>query len=455
MTDGMKLNICPKCKLPNKPQNTTASQDDLKKQQQSSKNESANSLLYRVSNRVPFLGILLSLMSSLTLGTAGMLVKLTTSVHGVQVAVFRALIQLVIYTLLIIRGRLSFFPEKSEQFAVMGRALFGGTSITASYFALKLIPLGDATTIRFSLPIWALIISYFFLGESCTLLKIGAVVCSITGVVLIAKPEASASFLGALYSATTSDASAGGEAQWLEAATRSINDANATQAPAEPGSGAADGGHEEDFLQGTTTRQLVGSLLALCSSVCLAISFVSLRLCRETRAEIVIFWLSLFSLLIGSTFLLASGEFRLPDNVSDVVKIALNGALGAVGQWCITSALKVEQSGVISLARTFDIVVAFCYSIVLLHEPVTVFSLSGAVLVCAGVLAVILPKWLCVPDKGTQLQPVDEADDVSEASAEQDCDLSANATLNTCGEKNKFAVPSFVEIQLSAADAKL
>lgn len=46
-------------------------------------------LIQRLAKRIPCFGILLSLCSSLFLGTAGMLVKLTTSVNGIQVAVFR------------------------------------------------------------------------------------------------------------------------------------------------------------------------------------------------------------------------------------------------------------------------------------------------------------------------------------------------------------------------------
>lgn len=43
----------------------------------------------RLAKVVPGLGIMLALCASVFLGTAGMLVKMTTSVHGIQVAVFR------------------------------------------------------------------------------------------------------------------------------------------------------------------------------------------------------------------------------------------------------------------------------------------------------------------------------------------------------------------------------
>lgn len=45
--------------------------------------------LQRAATRIPCLGILLALGASFFLGSAGVLVKMTTSVHGIQVAVFR------------------------------------------------------------------------------------------------------------------------------------------------------------------------------------------------------------------------------------------------------------------------------------------------------------------------------------------------------------------------------
>lgn len=52
-------------------------------------NSEQNSLLFRAAKRVPGLGIMLALCASLFLGSAGMLVKLTQSVHGIQIAVLR------------------------------------------------------------------------------------------------------------------------------------------------------------------------------------------------------------------------------------------------------------------------------------------------------------------------------------------------------------------------------
>lgn len=267
-------------------------------------------------------------------------------------------------------------PPKGELLAVACRALLGSTSITLSYYALKLIPLGDATTIRFSLPIWTLIISYLLLGESCSLLKVFAVVVSVSGVVLIARPDDClqlvylfAELLGCAAPGQVADELSLGQ---LRGDARPLLAASVAAYPNSTGHNSTGGGPPTPgpFLVGSHMRQLEGCLMALASSICLSMSLIAMRLCRQTPAEITIMWLSISSIVVGTCTLAGLNEWRLPDNLMDLIYILLNGLCGAIGQWFITSALKIEQSGIVALARTFDIEVAFLYSALLLHEHI-------------------------------------------------------------------------------------
>lgn len=312
--------------------------------------------------------------------------------------------------------KLSIVPPRGERGPVLGRALLGACSITFSYYALKLIPLGDATTIRFSLPIWTLIVSYLVLGESCSLLKIGAVVVSVSGVVLISKPddciELAHLMLRSLHLepptllATTTTATTTATATTIEGLDLNLNstlgyheqplesrafaleeqeiprEGMVIEGMGEQPSGLvviedASGIHViamETTVAATTSieHHFTGCLLALMSSVCLAMSLIALRMCKKTSAEVTICWLSIFSIVIGTATLFGLREWSLPDNLRDVALILANGICGSIGQWFITSALKIEQSGVIALARTFDIEVAFLYSALLLQEDIRI-----------------------------------------------------------------------------------
>lgn len=228
--------------------------------------------------------------------------------------------------------------------------------------ALKLIPLGDATVIRFSLPIWTLIVSYLVLHESCSLLKVAAVVVSISGVVLIAKPEM---FIHIWHLCWHSLGVESDDQFALHSNVYNNNNSSLDGTVAVATTTTTTITDNED-----NNQQLHGSLLALSSSVCLAMSLIALRLCNKTPTEITIVWLSIFSIMFGTATLVYLNEWRMPNNWLDVIYILLNGLCGAIGQWFITSALKIEQSGVISLARTFDIEVAFFYSAFLLKEQI-------------------------------------------------------------------------------------
>lgn len=276
--------------------------------------------------------------------------------------------------MILLRG-LSLKPSRNELLPVLGRALLGGSSITFSYYALKLIPLGDATTIRFSLPIWTLIISYLVLNESCDLFKIGAVVIAVTGVVLIAKPDECIRLVHFILQYLSFE---GMSSQVLKDASSTAGLSGAGTLSAIPpaafllddGSGSEIIAIEPELENISLSQQLEGSLLALASSICLSLSLIATRLCKNTPTEVIVAWLSIMSILIGTITLILLNEWRLPDNLQDIVLILLNGACGSAGQWFITNALKVEQSGVIALARTFDIEVAFVYSALLLHEQI-------------------------------------------------------------------------------------
>ena len=349
-------------------------------------------LLERAAKVIPGLGIILALCASLSLGTAGMLVKLTHSVNGIQVAILRSLIQFVIYAFIISFRKISLLPEKGEWIPVFSRACLGASSMCFTYYALNLIPLGDATAIRFSLPIWTLIVSYFFLNESCQFTKVFAVLVAVFGVVLIAKPD------DCLYLGHILLRSLGMESgkefelhqhEHEEAREHELESvvkldehhlsANINQTLNTNGSVAPDfvvlnrdklaalAASEGERM---AARQFGGCMLALASSILLSLSLIALRLAKKTPAEITIFWLSVLSILIGNSILFALNEWSLPDNLLDLFYILLNGLCGSAGQWFITSALKIEQSGIIALARTFDIEVAFLYSALLLHEDI-------------------------------------------------------------------------------------
>ena len=67
---------------------------------------------------------------------------------------------------------------------------------------------------------------------------------------------------------------------------------------------------------------------------------------------------------------------------------------GVLGQLFLTIALKIEEAGLVSLARTIDIVMAFVFQVAFLEEVVHWTSGLGAAIVCFGVIAATIRKYL-------------------------------------------------------------
>jgi drug/metabolite transporter (DMT)-like permease len=64
----------------------------------------------------------------------------------------------------------------------------GGSTLVLLFFTFRHLPLGDATTIIFSSPVFVMIMSFLFLQEPCGFFRTLIVFLLLTGVVLIAKP---------------------------------------------------------------------------------------------------------------------------------------------------------------------------------------------------------------------------------------------------------------------------
>jgi drug/metabolite transporter (DMT)-like permease len=64
----------------------------------------------------------------------------------------------------------------------------GGSTLVLLFFTFRRLPLGDATTIIFSSPVFVMIMSFLFLREPCGFFRTLIVCLLLTGVVLISKP---------------------------------------------------------------------------------------------------------------------------------------------------------------------------------------------------------------------------------------------------------------------------
>ena len=244
-----------------------------------------------------------------------------------------------------------------ERVALFSRGFFGFISFGLCYIAYRMIPLADASTIVFSAPVYVSVFACILLKEECGVFQAFTVIVTIAGVLLISKPT----FLF---------------------------------------------GDAHEAVQAVALR-MEGTVLAFISSLAAALTFVMIRKLQRTPSAVVINMFSIVSIICGVislaityfVFYEEAGEFAqgigIPETWQEIGWLFGNGMCGVLGQLCLTVALKIEEAGLVSLARTIDIVMAFLFQVVFLKsEEVHWTSVLGAVIVCIGVCVSALRRWL-------------------------------------------------------------
>ncbi|CAG2169414.1 unnamed protein product, partial [Oppiella nova] len=101
---------------------------------------------------IPGAGIICAIISVIFWSTAGLCIKLSDDVHALEVLTISAIIQSVIYLSVMLYQKVDYLGHKNERIYLFLRCTLGTVSMACLYTSYRLIPLSDATTIRFTAP---------------------------------------------------------------------------------------------------------------------------------------------------------------------------------------------------------------------------------------------------------------------------------------------------------------
>lgn len=232
------------------------------------------------------------------------------------------------------------------------------------YVSFSMIPLSDAVTIGASAPVFVSIIAYVVLKEECGIFQVFSVFITIIGVLLISRPT----FI-----------------------------------------------FGQDVEIDDSTR-MEGIIAAIISCIMSALVFISIRKLQKTPSIVVINAYAIscltFALIMSCLFhfYLSNGpghlseNIQVPDTWTEIAWLVFNGLCVVLAQLCLTVSLKVEEAGLVSLARTADIIVAFILQLIFLNEKIQWTSFLGALIIFIIVGISGLRKWLGnKPNKGKVL----------------------------------------------------
>lgn len=301
-------------------------------------------LRFLVDN-IPAFGIVCALISVLCFSFNSVIVKLLKTnygIPGIQVLVTRAIFQFVICGLVTVFKRKSFWGVPGTRTNLWCRALTGTFSLSCIFTAFNMVPIGDATTIYFSSPVVVTIVAYFILKEPFRMLQLITCLLTIVGVGFISKPV---------------------------------------------------------FIFGVTTDihypyMLWGQGLAILAAISSSITLINLRMLKTTPPSVVVFWFAASIILFGSLALYVLDTFK-PIDLTDMLCMGLLSAIGLMSvteQYFLTIALQHEDATTISVTRSFNIVLAFLWEVVIFNETVIWTSIVGAILVSLCIVLLAFSK---------------------------------------------------------------
>lgn len=211
--------------------------------------------------------------------------------------------------------------------AHVGRSALGIVSILCVFQTLTLLPLADATTLSFTAPIFATLLSFLILKEAVGPRRWAAVAVGFVGVVIVMRPI----------------------------------------------SGVSGGDH---------AIPLEGIGFGLAAALLTAGVTITLRQLRDTEhVAAIVFWFFVASSIVGALLLPFVGQMHSPATFALLIA---SGLAGGLAQLFMTASLRAAPVAVVAPFDYLQIVGAIVFGWWLMHTTPTLNTLAGASLIAAS-----------------------------------------------------------------------
>ena len=308
------------------------------------------------------LGMFLMVMAGVLLTISNLFVQLAidknkAKIPTLEIVFARSLIQLILVLPLLIVFRVRILNDEMNiaQLVIMG--VSGFLSVTFIYLGIDKIPLGDATVITFTSPVFTTLFAYALLSESCSIVDGMCGVCSFIGVVIAARP----SFIF-------------GKRHGITSITF----------------------HREKLsIERKEELHLMGIGHVLLGAVFLSLYYVLTRKIGLKQNYLVnIFYPSLFGSIFGPIIMLSFNEpVTMPGCWNVLLYVVLVGLSGLVGLILLAQSLRLEDAGPLILIRNLDIVYAFTFQYWFMGTPPSKWSIGGGIIIVLSTSVIIGKRW--------------------------------------------------------------
>ena len=202
---------------------------------------------------------------------------------------------------------------------------------------MKFIPVGEATAIFFSAPIFTVIFAKIFLNEPYGKYETFALILSLGGVITVINPV-----------------------KIIKAA-------------------------QEDT---SLTDHIIGCSLALSSAVIMAGSTVVIRKQRHIHFSVLAFWFGVAMCLLSVVLMISFQSFipiAFPDTPEEIGICVGAGVSGAIANIFFAIALRFGDAGKVIIAKSTEVIFAAVYQVLLFDQPITITMAVGTVFICVSI----------------------------------------------------------------------
>ncbi|RWS00439.1 solute carrier family 35 member G1-like protein, partial [Dinothrombium tinctorium] len=265
--------------------------------------------IYEKISQIPAIGLLFALFQAFLTPTGSLIVKLVPELHPIELMIVASSFQLLAYFCIVLKEKNSLLPAKDERWIMLIRCVCGFVTASTWFTSIPYLPLGDASAIGLSAPIFVAIFARVILKESIGLTQAFSIVATIVGGFLILQPP------------------------FIFGIGEEIN----------------------------ANHRIIGTSLAFLSVISSSMVCISLRKLQKTPVSVIIFLFSLFYVIVGPIALGITGNLRLPSEFKSYLLLFFFGMIGVCAQICLSLAFRLEQAGPVSLALSFGVVFAYVY----------------------------------------------------------------------------------------------
>ena len=321
-------------------------------------------------------GFLSSALSGFFYALGNSLVKFITQHNkGVplsefQVIFVRSVVQIIIIVGILIWKKVNVRPGSVLEFAYFNlMGIFKVASVAFFYLSLKILPLGDATVIEFTAPVWTFIFGVIILKERFSIYNFFFGLVGFLGVAIIAAP-------GFFF-------------------------------PTDPFKVAKDfSNSSHQYIKNQTTvadsaltfeDNLKGAGFAVLAAICLS-SFFIVQKKHTADFRMFILYPSIYGIVFSPVMMAARKQPLILKELTYGYWIILvgTGFSYLAAMMLMGYALSVEEAGPVALVRNSEVLFAFIFEITIEHKIPMMFSIVGVILILLTTSMIVLNRMFSI-----------------------------------------------------------